>query len=142
MCNFNRTYIVFGLGQLSRYSDSLRSARFRDRNPVAARFSAPVQTGPGAHPASCRIGTGSLSRGLSGQGVALTTHSHLAPRLKKEYRYASTHFLGLHGLFWSELYLFYITKFTHAASGRGLETHALKNSARELLITRRNAGKI
>ena len=26
-----------------------------------ARFSAPVQTGPGAHPASCTLGTGSLS---------------------------------------------------------------------------------
>jgi len=26
-------------------------------------FSAPVQTGPGAHPASCTMGTGSLSRG-------------------------------------------------------------------------------
>jgi hypothetical protein len=28
-----------------------------------ARFSAPVQTGPGVHPASCTTGTGSLSRG-------------------------------------------------------------------------------
>ena len=28
-----------------------------------ARFSSPVQTGPGAHPASCTMGTGSLSRG-------------------------------------------------------------------------------
>jgi hypothetical protein len=27
-----------------------------------SRFSAPVQTGPGAHPASCTMGTG-LSRG-------------------------------------------------------------------------------
>jgi hypothetical protein len=31
-------------------------------SPVAARFSAAVQTGPGAHPASCTMGTGSLSR--------------------------------------------------------------------------------
>jgi len=28
-----------------------------------ARFSAPVQTGPGAHPASCAMGTGSFPRG-------------------------------------------------------------------------------
>ena len=28
-----------------------------------ARFSAPVQTGPGAHPASYTMGTGSLSPG-------------------------------------------------------------------------------
>jgi len=27
---------------------------------VGARFSAPVQTGPGAHPASCTMGTGSF----------------------------------------------------------------------------------
>jgi hypothetical protein len=31
-----------------------------DRIPVGARFSAPVQTGPGAHPASYKMGTGSL----------------------------------------------------------------------------------
>jgi len=34
-----------------------------DRIPVGARFFAPVQTGPGAHPASCLRGTGSLCRG-------------------------------------------------------------------------------
>jgi len=27
---------------------------------VGARFSAPVQTGPGAHPASCKMSTGSF----------------------------------------------------------------------------------
>jgi hypothetical protein len=31
-----------------------------DRIPVEARFSAPVQTGPGDHPASCTMGTGSF----------------------------------------------------------------------------------
>jgi len=41
---------------------------------VGARFSALVQTGPGAHPASYTMGTGSLSRGKSGRGVALITH--------------------------------------------------------------------
>jgi len=30
---------------------------------------------------------------------------HLSPRLKKEYIYSSTPRLGLHGLFWGELYL-------------------------------------
>jgi len=30
---------------------------------LGARFSAPVQTGPGAHPASYTMGTGSLSQG-------------------------------------------------------------------------------
>jgi hypothetical protein len=30
------------------------------KNPGAAKFSAPVPTGPGAHPASCTGGTGSF----------------------------------------------------------------------------------
>ena len=38
------------------------------RIPVEARFSAPVQTGPGAHPASCTMGTGSFSGGKERPG--------------------------------------------------------------------------
>ena len=34
----------------------------------------PVQTGPGAHPASCKMGTGSLPVVKCGRGVLLTTH--------------------------------------------------------------------
>jgi len=51
--------------------------------PVGARFSAPVQTGPGAHPASCTIP--GLSRGVkSGRGVTLTSHPLLVPLVMKE----------------------------------------------------------
>ena len=41
-----------------------------------ARFSAPVQAGPGAHPASCTrtMGTGSFPGVKSGRGVTLTPH--------------------------------------------------------------------
>ena len=35
-------------------------------------FSAPVQTGPGAHPASCTMGTGSYPGVKNGRGVTLT----------------------------------------------------------------------
>jgi hypothetical protein len=42
--------------------------------PVGARFSAPVQTGPGAQPASCTMGTGSFPGVNSGRGVTLTPH--------------------------------------------------------------------
>ena len=45
-----------------------------------ARFSAPVETGPGAHPASCRMGTGPFPGVKSGLGVLLTTHPLLVPR--------------------------------------------------------------
>jgi hypothetical protein len=41
----------------------LLAGRSGDRIPVGTRFSAAVQTGPGAHPASCTMGTGSLSWG-------------------------------------------------------------------------------
>jgi len=44
-----------------------------------ARLSAPVQTGPGAHPASCTMGTGSFPGVKSGRGVTLTPHSLLVP---------------------------------------------------------------
>ena len=47
------------------------------------RFSAPVQTGPGAHPASCRMGTGSFSGVKSGRGVTLTPHPLLVPLVMK-----------------------------------------------------------
>ena len=40
-----------------------------------------------------------LSRGLSGRGVALTTHPHLSPKLEKEYSYTPAPPLGLRGLF-------------------------------------------
>jgi len=51
---------------------------------VGARFSAPVHTGPGAHPASCTMGTGSFPRPKSGRGVTLTSHPLLVPWLIKE----------------------------------------------------------
>ena len=40
----------------------------------------PVQTGPGAHSASCTIGTGSFPGVKYGRGVLLTTHPLLVPR--------------------------------------------------------------
>ena len=39
-----------------------------------------VQTSPGAHPAYCKMGTGSFPEVKSGRGVLLTTHPLLAPR--------------------------------------------------------------
>jgi len=45
-----------------------------DRIPVEVRFSSPVQTGPGVHPASCTMDTGVFPGVKSGRGVTLTPH--------------------------------------------------------------------
>jgi hypothetical protein len=49
-----------------------------------ARFSAPVQTGPEAHPASCAMGTGSFPGVRCGRGVRLTPNPLLVQRSKIE----------------------------------------------------------
>jgi hypothetical protein len=43
------------------------------------RFSAPVQNGSGAHPASCTMGTGFSPGVKSGRGVTLNPHHLLVP---------------------------------------------------------------
>ena len=50
---------------------------------MGGRFSAPVHTGPGAHPASCTMGTGSFPVVKSGRGVTLTPHRLLLPWSRK-----------------------------------------------------------
>jgi len=54
----------------------LYDGRSGDRIPVGggARFSAPVQTGPEAHPTSCKMGTGSFPEVKCGWAVTLTPH--------------------------------------------------------------------
>ena len=52
-------------------------------NPGGARFYAPVQTGPGAHPASCTMGTRSFQGVKNGRDVTLTPHSLLVPWSRK-----------------------------------------------------------
>jgi DNA-binding transcriptional LysR family regulator len=47
------------------------------------RFFAPIQTGPGAHPASCTRGTGSFPGVESGRGVTMTPHSLLVSWSRK-----------------------------------------------------------
>jgi hypothetical protein len=69
-----------GPGSSVGIATELRVGRSGDRIPVEARFSAPVQTGPGVHPASCTMGTGSFPGVKYGRGVLLTTHPLLVPR--------------------------------------------------------------
>jgi hypothetical protein len=67
-------------GYLLRF---LRAWRSGDRIPVGARFSAPVQTGPGAQPASCTMGTGPFPGVESGRGVTMIPHPLLVTSSKK-----------------------------------------------------------
>jgi len=48
------------------------------------RFSAPVQTGPVAHTASCTMGTGSFPEVKSGRGVTLTPNPPSSAVVMKE----------------------------------------------------------
>jgi hypothetical protein len=92
LTNFN------GPGKRSRYSNSQRAGRSGDRIPVGATFSAPAQTGPGAHPALYTMGNRPFL-GAKGRERAFDHSPHLVPRLNKEESYASAHPLGLCGLF-------------------------------------------
>jgi hypothetical protein len=55
---------------------------------MGAMLSAPVQTGPVAHPALCAMGTGSFP-GIKHPARGVNHPPHLAPRLKKEQSYTS-----------------------------------------------------
>ena len=93
-CILNRIWGKLGWDRVVRYSDSLRAGWSADRIPVGARFPAPIQTGLGAHPTSCTMGTGSFpavkrlgrgvdhpppSRGEVKERVELYLYSHSGP---------------------------------------------------------------
>ena len=84
------------------------------------------ETGPGAHPASCKMGIGSFRGVKCGRGVLLTTHPLLVPRSTKSraiplptlwttlglqrehftftYGWCETELCSLHGTFFGVLY--------------------------------------
>jgi len=74
--------VIKSVYKFSRYSGLLRPGQSGDRLPVEATFSALVQTGPGAHPSSYTMGTGSFP-GVKRPGRGVVIHPFLAPRLKK-----------------------------------------------------------
>ena len=61
---------------------------------MEARFSAPVQTGPGAHQASCKMGTGSFPVGKERPGRDADPSPPSSAVFMKEYRYTSTPRMG------------------------------------------------
>jgi len=54
--------IIMSARKLSRYSTSVWAERSGDRIPVGVRFTAPLLTAPGTHPASPTVGTGYIFR--------------------------------------------------------------------------------
>ena len=68
------------------YRDSPRAGRSGDLIPVGAggEIFRTFPDRPGSYPAYYKMGTGSLPWGYNGRELALTTHPHLAPRLKSE----------------------------------------------------------
>ena len=76
-------YICFyGPGSSVGIATELRAGRSWDRILVG-RYFPPVQTGPGAHPASCTTGTGSFPGVKYGRAVLLTPHPLLVPWSRK-----------------------------------------------------------
>jgi hypothetical protein len=69
MKNFNSLYlIIHGLGSSVGTATGYGLDGPGIKSRWEARFSAPVQNGPGAHPASCTMGTGSFLGGKERQG--------------------------------------------------------------------------
>ena len=74
---------------------------------LEARFYTPVQTGPGAHPASSTMGTGSCP-GVQRPGRGVDNPIPSSAEVKERVELCLYPTLGLHGLFTGELYLYLI----------------------------------
>ena len=83
----------------SQCSDSLWARLFKDQIPVWVRFSAAIQTGPGAHLTSCAVGTGSLSIRVKRLGHVVNHTPLSSAEVKEIVSLYFTACLGLHGLF-------------------------------------------
>ena len=76
-------YLLCGPGSIVSIAIGYGAGRSGDRIPVGARFSAPVQTGHGAHPASYTMGTGSFPGVKSSRIMTPTPHLLLGPWSRK-----------------------------------------------------------
>ena len=80
ICNKYIYIYVYRLGISVSIATDLRVRQSGIESRWGRDFSAPVQTGPAAHPAPCTMGTGSFPGVKCGWGVLLTTHPLLVPR--------------------------------------------------------------
>jgi hypothetical protein len=84
---------------------SARYEQIKKKIPVGARFFAHFQTGSGAHPASCTMGTGSFP-GVKRPGRGADHPPLLAPRLRMNRAIPLLPLWALGGLLYGDLYLF------------------------------------
>jgi hypothetical protein len=69
------------------------------RSQAGAKDFSSVQTGSGAHPASCTMGTGGPFPGAKrGRGVTLTTHCHPVPKSRMSWGCISSPLKRHHGV--------------------------------------------
>jgi len=78
---YNRSVLIFFTLVLASMPSSGKISFILDcsSNPSGGQDFPPVQTGPGAHLASCKMGTGSFPGVMSSRGVTLTPHCLLVP---------------------------------------------------------------
>jgi hypothetical protein len=91
--------------QVSLYSDSLRDGRSGNRIPVRPGFFTPVQTGTGAHPASCTMGTRSFL-GVKQPGRVVYHPPPPSVEVTERVELYLYSPLGLPGLLQGDLYLY------------------------------------
>ena len=76
--------------------------KYIKKNRGGARFSAPVQTVPGALPTSCTMRTGSFPGVKSGRGVTMAPHHLLVPWSRKSRAIRLLPY-GPYGLYWASV---------------------------------------
>jgi hypothetical protein len=79
--NFHPNVLLLGRDS----SVSIATGWSGDQVPVGAKFPASMQTGPGDHPASCTVGTGSLFPGVKRLGRAGDHPPPYRPRLNPKF---------------------------------------------------------
>ena len=89
-------------------SDSLQAGLFGVRNLVGTRnflFCTPVQTGPGAHSASCTMGPCHIFGGKAA-GASFRPPTSLSTEITNEYNYTSVPPLRLYSILQGEFYTY------------------------------------
>ena len=128
---FYRTVSIYdfhqsGPGQGSPHNDSLQNKQSGIRKQVGEKdfiFFRAVQIGPGAHPATSRMGTAAPSRGYRAWRLALTNNSSQLPRLKMGRTVPLAPLGSCNGTLQADLYLYqhfqvYILQFLNSTHVR------------------------